>query len=109
ENFSYQCSRFSINDIAFAGVYLAISLCGLAGNGVVMWFMGFHTKQSPFTVYILNLAVADFSMLILFLLMFLVFLTIAIFCISSFFNTNHYYHFMSAIVFLCSMFNLSSL
>ncbi|NXM65109.1 MRGRD protein, partial [Illadopsis cleaveri] len=54
-----RCSSISYSLIAFAGVCLGISLCGLAGNGVVMWFLGFHTKQSPSTVYILNLAVAD--------------------------------------------------
>ncbi|NXQ37510.1 MRGRD protein, partial [Alaudala cheleensis] len=61
-----QCSSIPYSLIAFAGVCLGISLCGLAGNGVVMWFLGFHTKQSPFTVYILNLAVADFCLLLLF-------------------------------------------
>ncbi|NXO85470.1 MRGRD protein, partial [Sitta europaea] len=47
-----ECSRIPYTLIAFAGVCLGISLCGLAGNGVVMWFLGFHTKRSPFTVYI---------------------------------------------------------
>uniref|UniRef100_A0A663FC95 G-protein coupled receptors family 1 profile domain-containing protein n=1 Tax=Aquila chrysaetos chrysaetos TaxID=223781 RepID=A0A663FC95_AQUCH len=44
-------------------VCMGISLCGLVGNGIVMWFLGFHMKHNPFTVYILNLAVADFSLL----------------------------------------------
>ncbi|NXR84691.1 MRGRD protein, partial [Pycnonotus jocosus] len=63
-----QCSGIPSSLIAFAGVCLGISLCGLAGNGVVVWFLDLHTKQSPFAVYILNLAVADFSLLLLFLL-----------------------------------------
>ncbi|NXI89232.1 MRGRH protein, partial [Rhipidura dahli] len=74
------CSSFPSTLIAFASVCLGISLCGLAGNGVVVWFLGFHTKQSPFTIYILNLAVADFSLLLLFLLLLLAFLTLAAFC-----------------------------
>ncbi|NWS09562.1 MRGRH protein, partial [Motacilla alba] len=77
-----ECSSISHSLIAFAGVCLGISLCGLAGNGVVVWFLGFHTKQSPFTVYILNLAVADFSLLLLFLLLLLAFLTLVAFCTS---------------------------
>ncbi|NXU06208.1 MRGRD protein, partial [Buphagus erythrorhynchus] len=79
-----ECSSIPYTLIAFAGVCLGISLCGLAGNGVVMWFLGFHTKQSPFTVYILNLAVADFSLLLLFFLLILAFLTVAAFCTSLF-------------------------
>ncbi|NXB82922.1 MRGRD protein, partial [Donacobius atricapilla] len=82
EFFTEQCSSIPHSLIAFAGVCLGISLCGLVGNGVVMWFLGFHTKQNPFTVYILNLAVADFSLLLLFLLLMLAFLTLAAFCTS---------------------------
>ncbi|NXS23146.1 MRGRD protein, partial [Mystacornis crossleyi] len=74
------CSSIPFTLIPVAGVCLGISLCGLVGNGVVIWFLGFHTKQSPFTVYILNLAVADFSLLLLFLLLLLAFLTLAAFC-----------------------------
>ncbi|XP_067151369.1 LOW QUALITY PROTEIN: proto-oncogene Mas-like [Apteryx mantelli] len=40
-----------------------VSLCGLGGNGMVVWFLGFHMKKSPFTVYILNLAITDLSLL----------------------------------------------
>ncbi|XP_053101950.1 mas-related G-protein coupled receptor member H-like [Hemicordylus capensis] len=44
----------------------SIVLCvvGLVGNGIVIWFLGFHIKRNPFTTYILNLAVADFGLLI---------------------------------------------
>ncbi|NXA84959.1 MRGRD protein, partial [Thryothorus ludovicianus] len=95
--------------IAFAGVCLAISLCGLVGNGMVMCFLGFHTKQSPFTVYILNLAVADFSLLLLFLLLLLAFLTLVAFCTSLFHLASLYVHFLFALGFLCHVFDLSSL
>ncbi|NWW00806.1 MRGRD protein, partial [Machaerirhynchus nigripectus] len=78
------CSSIPYTQIAFAGVCLGISLCGLVGNGVVVWFLGFHMKQSPFTVYVLNLAVADFSLLLLFFLLALAFLTFAAFCTSLF-------------------------
>ncbi|XP_008630922.1 PREDICTED: mas-related G-protein coupled receptor member H [Corvus brachyrhynchos] len=104
-----QCSSFSYTLIAFASVCLGISLCGLAGNGVVVWFLGFHTKQSPFTVYILNLAVADFSLLLLFLLLILAFLTLAAFCTSLFPFIHHYRHFVFVLGFPCHLFDMSSL
>ncbi|NXI12557.1 MRGRH protein, partial [Irena cyanogastra] len=104
-----ECSSIPYTLIAFAGVCLGISLCGLAGNGVVLWFLGFHTKQSPFTVYILNLAVADFSLLLLFLLLMLAFLTLAAFCTSLFPFIHHYRRFVLALAFLCHVFDLSSL
>ncbi|XP_007519690.1 mas-related G-protein coupled receptor member X1-like [Erinaceus europaeus] len=41
-------------------VYVVISLLGLVGNGIVIWLLGFRIKKNPFSVYILNLAYADF-------------------------------------------------
>ncbi|XP_025071688.1 proto-oncogene Mas-like [Alligator sinensis] len=43
---------------------LLSSACGMVGNGIVIWFLGFHIKRNPFTVYILNLAVSDFGYLL---------------------------------------------
>nr|XP_012308449.1 mas-related G-protein coupled receptor member D [Aotus nancymaae] len=47
-------------------VYLVVSslamftcLCGMAGNGMVIWLLGFRTRRTPFYIYILNLAAAD--------------------------------------------------
>ncbi|XP_004607997.2 mas-related G-protein coupled receptor member X2-like [Sorex araneus] len=37
-----------------------ISLVGLAGNSVVLWLLTFHMQRNAFSVYILNLAGADF-------------------------------------------------
>ncbi|NXS88669.1 MAS protein, partial [Erpornis zantholeuca] len=109
EHLQAQCLSFPSTLIAFAGVCLGISLCGLAGNGVVMWFLGFHTKQSPFTVYVLNLAVADFSLLLLFFLLILAFLTLATFCTSLFHLAPLYVNFLFAVELLCHLFDLSSL
>uniref|UniRef100_A0A8C5TT60 G-protein coupled receptors family 1 profile domain-containing protein n=1 Tax=Malurus cyaneus samueli TaxID=2593467 RepID=A0A8C5TT60_9PASS len=95
--------------IAFAGVCVGISLCGLVGNGVVMWFLGFHTKQSPFTVYILNLAVADFLLLLLLFLLVSAFLTLAAFCTSLFHLVPLYLDFIFAVELLCHVLDLSSL
>ncbi|NXX81489.1 MRGRD protein, partial [Urocolius indicus] len=50
--------------LIISGVCMGICLCGLVGNILVVWFLGFHMKKNPFTVYVLNLAVADLSMLL---------------------------------------------
>nr|XP_056710634.1 mas-related G-protein coupled receptor member H-like [Euleptes europaea] len=44
---------------------LCICIIGLVGNGIVICLLGFHIKRSPFTTYVLNLAVADFGVLLL--------------------------------------------
>nr|CDG86211.1 TPA: Mas-related G protein-coupled receptor G2 [Otolemur garnettii] len=41
-------------------VLLIIAVVGLAGNAVVLWLLGFRMRRNAFSVYILNLAVADF-------------------------------------------------
>ncbi|XP_016848280.2 mas-related G-protein coupled receptor member A1-like isoform X2 [Anolis carolinensis] len=40
-----------------------ISIVGMLGNGCVIWQLGFCLKRNNFTTYILNLATADFNML----------------------------------------------
>ncbi|XP_019506903.1 PREDICTED: mas-related G-protein coupled receptor member X2-like [Hipposideros armiger] len=40
-----------------------ICLVGLAGNAVVLWLLGFRMRRNTFSVYILNLAGADFLLL----------------------------------------------
>ncbi|XP_032023901.1 mas-related G-protein coupled receptor member X1 [Hylobates moloch] len=40
-----------------------ISLVGLTGNAVVLWLLGFRMRRNPFSIYILNLAAADFLFL----------------------------------------------
>ncbi|XP_051030146.1 mas-related G-protein coupled receptor member X2 [Phodopus roborovskii] len=40
-----------------------IALAGLVGNAIVLWFLGFHMRRNVFSVYILNLAGADFLFL----------------------------------------------
>ncbi|KAM7330792.1 hypothetical protein ACRRTK_009981 [Alexandromys fortis] len=48
-----------------ATIYLSFVfiLVGLAGNAIVMWLLGFRMHRNAFSVYILNLAVADFLFL----------------------------------------------
>ncbi|XP_029431359.1 mas-related G-protein coupled receptor member H-like [Rhinatrema bivittatum] len=45
-------------------VSLFLSLFGLVGNGIVIWFLGFKIKRNKFTIYILNLAMSDFLFLL---------------------------------------------
>ncbi|XP_051476801.1 mas-related G-protein coupled receptor member H-like [Apus apus] len=45
-------------------VTLLIGLCGLVGNGAVLWLLGFRIRRNPVTVYILNLAISDFTFLL---------------------------------------------
>ncbi|XP_036182781.1 mas-related G-protein coupled receptor member X2-like [Myotis myotis] len=40
-----------------------VALVGLAGNAVVLWLLGFRMRRNAFSVYILNLAGADFLFL----------------------------------------------
>ncbi|XP_048364533.1 proto-oncogene Mas-like [Sphaerodactylus townsendi] len=41
-----------------------VSVVGFLGNGFVIWLLGFRMKRNSFTIYILNLAVADVGVLI---------------------------------------------
>ncbi|XP_010208498.2 proto-oncogene Mas-like [Colius striatus] len=50
--------------LIISGVCIGICLCGLVGNTLVVWFLGFRMKKNPFTVYVLNLAVADLALLL---------------------------------------------
>ncbi|XP_039225383.1 mas-related G-protein coupled receptor member H-like [Crotalus tigris] len=47
-------------------VFIALIICciGAPLNGIVIWLLGFQIKRNPFTVLILNLAIADFGCLI---------------------------------------------
>ncbi|NWR92568.1 MRGRD protein, partial [Furnarius figulus] len=103
------CSLIPNELIVFVCVGLGISLCGLVGNGMVMWFLGFHMKQNAFTVYVLNLAVADFSLTLLFFLILAASLTLLLFCTSLFHLIPLYDEFVFAAGLLCHVFDLCSL
>ncbi|XP_039179472.1 mas-related G-protein coupled receptor member H-like [Crotalus tigris] len=45
-------------------IILIICCIGTPLNGIVIWLLGFQIKRNPFTVLILNLAIADFGHLI---------------------------------------------
>ncbi|XP_012612185.2 mas-related G-protein coupled receptor member X2 [Microcebus murinus] len=42
---------------------VVVALVGLVGNAVVLWLLGFRMRRNAFSVYILNLAGADFLLL----------------------------------------------
>ncbi|KAG8571646.1 hypothetical protein GDO81_011732 [Engystomops pustulosus] len=42
---------------------LAVCLFGMLGNGVAFWFLSFKIPRNKFTVYIINLIIADFTYL----------------------------------------------
>ncbi|XP_077209027.1 mas-related G-protein coupled receptor member H-like [Paroedura picta] len=54
--------------------FLLTSTFGALGNGAVIWLLGFCIKRNPFMTYILNLAVADFGVVILVILYIIYFL-----------------------------------
>ncbi|XP_068255717.1 mas-related G-protein coupled receptor member H-like [Nyctibius grandis] len=60
----YPPCRVDVTDVAIDGVTLLFCLCGLLGNGAVLWLLGFRIRRNPITVYVLNLAVADFTFLL---------------------------------------------
>ncbi|NXC36681.1 MRGX2 protein, partial [Campylorhamphus procurvoides] len=105
----YNCSSIPNKGIVVVCVALGVSLCGLVGNGMVVWFLGFHMKQSPFTVYILNLAVADFSMTLLLCLILAAALTLVLSCLSWVDLAPLYTYFALVAVLLCHVCDLCSL
>ncbi|XP_006893439.1 PREDICTED: mas-related G-protein coupled receptor member G [Elephantulus edwardii] len=40
-------------------VTIVVAAAGLVGNGLVLWYLGFHIAKGPFNVYLLNVAAAD--------------------------------------------------
>lgn len=54
-----RCFAEHIPEIATGSITLLICLCGLVGNGAILWLLGFRLRRNPFTAYLLNLAVAD--------------------------------------------------
>nr|XP_054491915.1 mas-related G-protein coupled receptor member H-like [Agelaius phoeniceus] len=56
-----------VTSVAIHSVTLLICLCGLAGNGAVIWVLGFRIHRDtmkPITAYILDLAIINFIFLI---------------------------------------------
>nr|XP_009509854.1 PREDICTED: mas-related G-protein coupled receptor member H-like [Phalacrocorax carbo] len=69
-----------VTDVAIDSVTLIICLCGLLGNGAVLWLLGFRIHRNPITIYILNLAVADFTFILFLAALALLYIVENIFC-----------------------------
>uniref|UniRef100_A0A8V5G8A8 Uncharacterized protein n=1 Tax=Melopsittacus undulatus TaxID=13146 RepID=A0A8V5G8A8_MELUD len=94
EDSELPCVHTSPADMILLAFLLVICVFGMVGNGIVLWFLGFQMKRNPFTIYILNLAVADCCVLLLFFLFTLAFFNLTVIC---------------AVPFMCQLFVLSSL
>uniref|UniRef100_A0A8V5G894 Uncharacterized protein n=1 Tax=Melopsittacus undulatus TaxID=13146 RepID=A0A8V5G894_MELUD len=92
EDSELPCVHTSATEMILTPFLTGICIFGMVGNGIVLWFLGFQMKRNPFTVYILNLAVADSCVLLLFFLF-----SLAFFYLTVIFE------------FLCHFFVLSSL
>uniref|UniRef100_UPI00398F3937 chemerin-like receptor 1 isoform X2 n=1 Tax=Pristiophorus japonicus TaxID=55135 RepID=UPI00398F3937 len=49
-------------------IYVITCILGVSGNGLVIWATGFKLKRTAYTVWLLSLAVADFTFALLLLL-----------------------------------------
>ncbi|XP_008825615.1 mas-related G-protein coupled receptor member X2-like [Nannospalax galili] len=52
-----------IRSLTLDFLVLIFAVVGLAGNAIVLWLLGFGMRRDAFTVYVLNLAGADFLFL----------------------------------------------
>ncbi|XP_033918217.1 proto-oncogene Mas-like [Melopsittacus undulatus] len=109
EDSELPCVHTSATEMILTPFLTGICIFGMVGNGIVLWFLGFQMKRNPFTVYILNLAVADCCVLLLFFLFSLAFFNLTVICygLKSFFP--FFINFVVAVEFLCHFFVLSSL
>ncbi|NXS92911.1 MRGB5 protein, partial [Jacana jacana] len=64
ENDDYNGTNCDGDHFSQVLVTLLICLCGLVGNGAVLWFLGSHVRRNSITTYVFNLAVADFTFLL---------------------------------------------
>ncbi|XP_040589278.1 mas-related G-protein coupled receptor member B2-like [Mesocricetus auratus] len=59
-------THYNYCDIMFQVMFFLcfmVILLGMAANATVLWFLGFHMHRKAFSVYMLNLAMADFLFL----------------------------------------------
>ncbi|XP_072495478.1 mas-related G-protein coupled receptor member D [Notamacropus eugenii] len=54
----------NVSPLGIAILILLVCLCGLVGNGTIIWLLRFGVKKNPYSVYIFNLAIADFFFLL---------------------------------------------
>ncbi|NWX44469.1 MAS protein, partial [Steatornis caripensis] len=64
EDDHYNWTDCEAGDLSKVPATLLICLCGLVGNGAVVWFLGSHVRRNPITVYVVSLAVANVTFLL---------------------------------------------
>ncbi|NWX14117.1 MAS protein, partial [Aegotheles bennettii] len=64
EDHDYSWSDCEADHSSKAPATLLLCLCGLVGNGAVLWFLSSRVHRNPITVYVLSLAVANFTFLL---------------------------------------------
>ncbi|XP_073423506.1 proto-oncogene Mas-like [Dendrobates tinctorius] len=57
-----------------AGFAISLCLIGLVGNIIVFWYLCFKIKRNKYTIYIINLSVADFIFLIFSIIVLIMFI-----------------------------------
>ncbi|XP_040289016.1 proto-oncogene Mas-like isoform X2 [Bufo bufo] len=60
---SYQANT-QLSFTAATGIAIVFSVIGLIGNFIVFWYLCFKIKKNKYTIYIINLSVADFIFLL---------------------------------------------
>ncbi|XP_010293014.1 PREDICTED: mas-related G-protein coupled receptor member X2-like, partial [Phaethon lepturus] len=64
EDDDYNCTDCDAGHLSKVPVTLLICLCGLVGNGAVLWFLSSGVRRNPITAYVLSLAVTNFTFLL---------------------------------------------
>ncbi|KAM6408285.1 proto-oncogene Mas-like [Rhynochetos jubatus] len=64
EDDDYNCTDCEAVHLSKVPVTLLICLCGLVGNGAVLWFLSSRLRRNPIAVCVLSLAVTDFTFLL---------------------------------------------
>ncbi|NXE76985.1 MAS protein, partial [Cochlearius cochlearius] len=64
EDDRYNWTDCEAGDLSKVLATLLICLWGLVGNGAVLWFLGSRVCRNPIIVYILSLAITDFTFLL---------------------------------------------
>ncbi|XP_004718048.1 mas-related G-protein coupled receptor member X3-like [Echinops telfairi] len=82
---------------------------GLAGNTVVIWLLGFRARRNPFSVYILNLAVADFLFICILIVISLIWLIEYMHRVLISFNAGYILNYMISIPYFTDMSMVSAI
>ncbi|NXW54936.1 MRGX1 protein, partial [Eurystomus gularis] len=64
EDDDYNWTNCEAGHLSEVPATLIICFCGLLGNGAILWFLISRVHRNPVTVYVLNLAIADFTFLL---------------------------------------------